>query len=58
MAFSITTICRYAECHALLIAMLNVIKLRVIILNVVKLSVTMLTVVVPNLSLLFIHNLL
>jgi len=39
MAFSITTLCRYAECRILFIVMLSVDTLCVIMLNVINLSV-------------------
>ncbi len=51
MTLSITTLCikcHYAECHNLIIVMLNVIKLSVIMLNVIKLSVVMLNVIMLN----------
>ncbi len=50
---SITTLCyyaerRYAECHILLIVMVNVVLLNVIMLSVVMLNVIMLSVVILN----------
>jgi hypothetical protein len=45
MTLSITVLCRYAECSASLIIVLNVIMLRVILLNFVILKVVMLSAV-------------